>query len=422
MRRVGGEAAMVGLIYHEEARIHFQRARMLERADRYEEAIREYRLALDHDPHLCDARRALALFYRNRGLLSKAADELRAVLAVHNDFFTHLQLSEILLDIGQDDAALEHAQCCLAMVPDDAGVHLLAARALLRLGDLGAAHQHVTEALKRDPAGWHARALLGECLLRMGALEAASAAFAEARCGADTAAARALLDSRLRTVARYGVVGALDTLRDRLYAEHGAIYIGSTQRDGASHTVPAEYHLTYPDIGVILLRFDQLMAELGWQFDAVAAIDRTARPVAALLACRLGAPLCAPEAAGAYQRLLLTGVGGRHTAPLAMAAARSPEAITFCLGLGDLHRQYALPQVIGVAADGPCSVPWESELQRLRSGGVPSAQVDECLERAERQLSEAIGLPHDDPALAQIVSYYQHLLVGATLPGTQDQL
>jgi hypothetical protein len=41
--------------------------------------------------------------------------------------------------------------------------------------------------------------------------------------------------------------------------------------------------------------------------------------------------------------------------------------MTFCLGLNWLRHSKVLPDVTGIVSRGACSVPWESELRRLRS-------------------------------------------------------
>ncbi len=55
----------------EEALIHFQRGLVLERANRVEEAVEEYRQAISHYPHLREAHDALGFYYQRQACLPK---------------------------------------------------------------------------------------------------------------------------------------------------------------------------------------------------------------------------------------------------------------------------------------------------------------------------------------------------------------
>ena len=68
--------------------------------------------------------------------------------------------------------------------------------------------------------------------------------------------------------------------------------------------------------------------------------------------------------------------GGRMAEDRHQASERIPSAaMTFCLGLNWLRHSKILPDVTGIVARGGCSVPWESELRRLRSDGAPPEQI-----------------------------------------------
>ncbi len=396
---------MLSPISQEQALIHFQRALLLERADRIDEAVREYRRALDFNPHLSDARRALASFYRQRGLLLKAADELRAVVADRGDFFTHLQLIELFLEIGRSADALQHVEACLALVPDDACVHRLAAVACLDLGYNELAHRHVRAAIARDPQHWFAYRLLSDCLLHAGDLEGAERALADGRERAPDDHAVAALRACGQVLERHRQVGTPTTVRDRLYAEHGTLYLGSTHCDGTLSHAPGEYYLTFPDLSVTLRRFAYMCQALGWEFDAIAPIDRAAEPLTTVLAGMLQLQVC--EARAGQAALLLVGTGTHQLAALALAKARMPAATTFCLASSTA--QPHLPDVLGVMAQHGCNLPWEAELQRMRAAGAAPQSISACLQRAARELGDALVNPAPDQALHEIAAYYAAL-------------
>ena len=73
--------------------------------------------------------------------------------------------------------------------------------------------------------------------------------------------------------------------------------------------------------------------------------------------------------------------------------------MTFCLGLNWLRHSKVLPDVTGIVARGACSVPWESELRRLRSDGAPPEQIAECQRRAAEQI---VAATHDTPPDANL--------------------
>ena len=82
---------MLDEFQREEALIHFQRGLILERANRVEEAVEEYRRAIAHYPHLREAHDALGFYYQRHGLLAKAAEEFRVVANARRRFPLALQ-------------------------------------------------------------------------------------------------------------------------------------------------------------------------------------------------------------------------------------------------------------------------------------------------------------------------------------------
>jgi hypothetical protein len=146
---------------------------------------------------------------------------------------------------------------------------------------------------------------------------------------------------------------------------------------------------------------------MGWQCTCVVALDRQARPLSDALAYLLGVP---QRHAGELQPedlpLLLLAVG-REAELLKLAIERAPgAAMTFCLGLNWLRHSKVLPDITGIVARGACSVPWESELRRLRSDGARPEQIAECQRRAAEQIVAATRDTPLDGNLARQVSYY----------------
>jgi hypothetical protein len=99
-------------------------------------------------------------------------------------------------------------------------------------------------------------------------------------------------------------------------------------------------------------------------------------------------------------------------------------SVTFCLGLNWLRHSRRLPELIGVAARGSCSVPWEPELRRLRADGAPTAQVEACIYRATEAILHAISETPLDGNLPKQVRYYtrSHRRLSFSVDHTQPPL
>jgi tetratricopeptide (TPR) repeat protein len=403
-----GEPAMLDEFQREEALIHFQRGMNLERAHRVVEAVEEYRRAIAHYPHLREAHDALGFYYQRHGLLAKAAEEFRVVAALENDFLSHFNLGCVLLELGRHDEALAAFQRCLALEPGDpASRYEIAFISFLR-GEYQAALELLEAPLVHFPDDWEIFHLLGSCRLRLGQYDEALTAFSAALRLAPRPAAQAEVIEQICTIERYREFGTPRCAKDRLYADHGVVYLGSAQDDGLKIEEFHDYHFTYPDIGTTLRRFMSLQEGLGWYITCVVALDRQAAPLADALAQLLGVPQrCSDDILPDDLPLLVLAVG-REAELLKLAIERVPgEAVTLCLGLNWLRHSKLLPDMTGIVARGACSVPWESELRRLRSDGARAEQIAACQKVAAAQIIAATRDVPPEASLAHQVRFYQ---------------
>jgi tetratricopeptide (TPR) repeat protein len=393
---------MLGWHQRDEALLHLRRGLQLERANRQDEAVREYRRAIAHDFHLCEAHSALADFYQRRGLTAKAVEELRIVANLQGDLLVHYQLGCLLIELGQPVAAIEVLERCLTDAPNDGPVRYRLALAHLQCGEFVAALGR----LEPDSRDWTHQRLRGDCLLRLGLYGAALEAFAAALPAAP-ACERAVLVAQLETAARYRELGRPRSLRDWLYAEHGAVLAGSPQFDSGRE--PIDYPLTYSDIGAVLRRMAGLSEILGWRFTCVVPGDAGARPLTGALAGLLGLPSrSAADRLGSDERPLLVLASGYRIELADLASELAPgRATLFCLGLAELRRHDTAPELVGLAAHGVCGAPWEPELRRLRAVGAPAAQVEACIARAAGRVEAAVRAAPPDTGIAEVASYYQ---------------
>jgi tetratricopeptide (TPR) repeat protein len=396
---------MLGEYQREEALIHLRRGIVLERANRVEEAVVEYRRAVAHNPNLAEAHGALASYYRRHGLLAKAADALRTVAILSDTLTAHSTLGGVLLELGRIEEALASFERCLRLAPDFAPAHYALASARLRSGDYQAALGHLRRALPHYQDAWELHHLEGSCHLHLGRYDEAQAAFEQALVLAP--AARPVVEERLAALGRYRALGRLGTLKDRLYAEAAVALLGSAQDDGVGLQAGADYYFTYPDIATTLRRLCALAADWPLGAEAVVPADRLAEPIAAALARALDLPLRPPSALARGERAVVVLAAGPQPELLALVAQRSGgAALTFCLGLARLwHGE--LPDISGVVVRGACGVPWEAELHRLRALGAPPREVEACLGRAAAEIIRALSELPAETNLASQREYYR---------------
>jgi hypothetical protein len=249
--------------------------------------------------------------------------------------------------------------------------------------------------------------LIGKCNLGLRRHDDAIAAFGRALMLAGSPNAQVELLDSITAVERHREFRSLKSDKDQMYAQDGVIYIGSAQDDGLKVTEMQDYHFTYPDIGITLQRLMALHTASGWHFTAIAAVDKLAIPVAMALAELMDVPLRPIEELTNDDRALLVLSVVREVELLLLANERaSCPSVSFCLGLNWLRHSKLLPDLIGIAARGACSVPWEAELRRLRADGAPAEQVRDCITTATERILQAFRDTPPDHNLPRQVRYY----------------
>jgi tetratricopeptide (TPR) repeat protein len=394
--------------HYDEAIVHFQRGLVLEQANRVEEAVEEYRRALEHNPHLAEAHDALGNYYHRHGLLAKAAEEFRIVANLEGGFLAYFNIGSILIELGRYDEAIDALLNCLIFDVDDPAVHYQLGLAHFLRGDDYAALYHLQMTRQRYPNDSSVHLLIGRCHVRLGAYNDAHTAFHIALRHATHEIARLRIQMYLQAVERHREIGAIRSLRERFYAEYGAAYLGSTHDDGNRMDEFSDFHFTYPDIAVSLHRLTHLSRLQRWRLTCVVPIDRLAEPLARVLAVVLDIPLRCTDALQPDDTALLTLAVGHEAELLKLALERAPCAtVTCCLGLDWLRHNPVVPDVIGVVAHNTCSVPWEPEFRRLRAHGASAEQQELCLNQAMQQIIAAVQTSPPDPAMDQSLAFFQ---------------
>lgn len=386
---------------------HLQQGLALERSHRVNEAVSQYRQAIASNPHLREAHNALGFYYQRSGLLAKAVESFRTVASLDGDFLAYFNLGYVLVELERYDEAQSAFAQCLTLSPEDSATHLELSLIALSRGEYSQALNHLELPLRSYPDDWEVQNLLGRCLLGMRRYDEAIAAFGRSLLLAATPYAQAEVIDNINTLERHREFRHLSSVKDQLYAQDGVIYLGSAADDGLQLRESQDYHFTYPDIATTLQRLMALAASANWHFSAIVAADTSARPLAAALAELMHIPLRAAEQLEQQDRALLIFAVAREAELLLLTVDQLPCQVTaFCLGLNWLRHSKLMPDLVGIAARGACSVPWEHELRRLCADGAPIEDVGAYIERSIAAIIAAVQTTPVDANLPRQVRYY----------------
>jgi tetratricopeptide (TPR) repeat protein len=135
---------------------HFCRATAFQSLDRAEEAIAEYRLALDLDPDNAPAANNLGIMLRDRGRLAAAEHAFRRALRARPGFGdAQANYGSLLQKAGRFAQAHRYLLSAAAAAPDDLELQRVLAQNEIYIGDVPAAAGRLEKALRRggdDPS------------------------------------------------------------------------------------------------------------------------------------------------------------------------------------------------------------------------------------------------------------------------------
>jgi Flp pilus assembly protein TadD len=369
--------------------------------------VEEYHQAIANYPQLREAHAALGFYYQRAGLLAKAAEEFRTVVSLEGDFLAYFNLGYVLVELGRPEEALDAFHHCLRLEPDDPATHYEIAYIYCMQSAFDTALDYLQSPLADYPEDWEVHNLAGKCYLGLRDYDHALTAFTQGLMLTNLPQAQAELLDNIATVERYREFRTLRGDKDRVYASGGVVYLGSAQDNGLRIKEATDYHFTYPDIGTTLQRLLALRRGSEWHFTALIAIDKLAQPLVRALGHLLNLPLRGLDELTPDDTALVVISVAREAELLELALERTPcNTVTFCLGVNWLRHSTILPDLIGIVAQGACSVPWESELRRLRADGAPPKQVEACIESAAQQIVQAVRDTPPDANLPRQVRYY----------------
>lgn len=370
--------------YHRDAALrYFQRGLLLERVNRVDEAVKQYRRAISLNPNLREAQSVLGAYYERQGLLAKAAEAFSMLANLEPSPTSFLHLGRILSASGQIEPAITALHRSLALCPDLFEAYFELARLAFHCDQYVQARDYLLCALDLHPECWETRSLLMLCLLHLGDQLHAAELLQSAPTPWQASSCSESVRSCLRMLERLEQCGTYTCEQTRLYVEQGVFCL-------SAQMVPQRY-FTYPDLALIVRSFLVLLQQYAWQLSCVVALEHCAEPIVRVLSQQTGLPIRRFEQLVAADRALLVIGVGREPELLDVALEQSPcEALTFCVALNWLQQRRFYPDVSGLFVQGICNLPWESELRRTRKIGISQQDSAVCLDRASYLLHEAV--------------------------------
>jgi len=140
----------------------------LEQDNQQQEAIAEYRKAIDIEPGRFQAHNNLANLLAAMGSREKAFEEYQEALRLNpNSPVAHMNFATLLIDMGRFDEAMNEYTKAAQLDPEDPRTYYLMGKANLRQGQSAEAVKHFREALQHNPNDfesitWLARVLAAD--------------------------------------------------------------------------------------------------------------------------------------------------------------------------------------------------------------------------------------------------------------------
>jgi len=149
-----------------DAEPHLAAGALLEKQNKFADALEEYKQALALDP-TSDALTGLANVYLRGRKFPEAEEYLRKLVALHpDDVGAHIELGRVLVAQGKNDAALAELQAGAKLAPADGSVQRDLAELYTTLGRNDQAQAAYRTLIAQDPKNAELHRSLGQCLLR----------------------------------------------------------------------------------------------------------------------------------------------------------------------------------------------------------------------------------------------------------------
>lgn len=388
---------MINNWHRGEAGFFLERGEALEQVGRLDEAMSEFKRAIQADPGLAEAHMALGFHYRRKNLLSKAAEEFRTASSLASSYDSYFNLGHVLVDLGLCQDAIAAFEQCQALAPGDAAVGYEIAYALYSAGDYAAALDRLHPLLASYPQDWELYYLAGSCELALAQYATSQASFERALELLPPGEDDEGLQEALQVTLRYQEFKPFDPsdAKARLYAEYGIICLGTLGDDGLQFPVQPRDRLSYQDLGRTLQRFHALRLHWRWQFDAIVAVDDLSAPLALSIARSLKLPLVEPHETPEQGVSLL--VWATVTVPELLSVVTERvrgRYISFVAAVDKAVLERAVPDIVGTISSTQITLPWNAGVKRVAVTAIA------------REITAALKSLPEDEQLAAEVHYY----------------
>jgi tetratricopeptide (TPR) repeat protein len=157
---------------------HVNLGNALSQDGRLGEGIEQYRLAVKINPKMAEAHYNLGMALFHRGQLDDAITQYQEALEIDPSYAeAHFNLGSALLQLGRVDEAIEQYQMALKINPDYLGIYVSLGRILFQKGQLDTAIELYQMVIKINPQAAEALNDLGAALYQKGQLDDAIAKF-----------------------------------------------------------------------------------------------------------------------------------------------------------------------------------------------------------------------------------------------------
>jgi len=375
---------------HVQAYQHMEKGQHLENLGLLDEAMLEFKRAVEADPRIAAAHNALGHHYRRKGLLTKACDEFRSALLLSNDFESCFNLGRVLSELEQYEEAIQVFQRCLTLDANEPSARYELGYALCGQGNFAEALSQFRSLVEAYPADWELKFALADCHMGLKDYASAESILREALSSAPPTAETSAVRDALLMARRYLEFpsDANLGLKDRLYAEHGIICLGSSRDNGLDIPIYEAYTLTYRDVGTTIGRLLKLVREYDWPFSAICGLDEASMPVAIALSNLLDVPVVEAEHLSEEDfGLIVLGLGTRAEICEIVSEQVAGKMLSFALAMGWSLEEGLVTDLVGVHCTEKSALPW----QRLRKRSAAAAATS--ILRAMAILPEEDNLP-----------------------------
>jgi tetratricopeptide (TPR) repeat protein len=375
---------------------HIERGENLERQGRLDEAMLEFKQAIEADPSIPGAHVALGQHYRRKGLLTKSADEFHTAALLSGDYLSYFELGRVLAELERFDEAGEAFEHCLTLETDDPSARYELASVLYARGAFDRALQQLEALVSDYPDDLELQTAMSDCYLSLADYAAAEQVLVRALERAapedDISDLREALFVARRHL-EFPPQKALN-IKDLLYAEQGIMCLGTRHDNGVDIPVYEDHLFTYSDVAATCRRLVAMQRHFRWPLGAVSAADDKATPLALAVAALLELPTRPLEELREGELALITLAAVAHPEFWQVTTEHITSPIrSFALALTWHPDEGPVTDLIGILCSGKCVLPW----QRLRR---PSPEA------AAASILRAYAAQPDDDNLATQIAYY----------------